>query len=184
MLSCLGHFLAPHSLVEMKSIVTQLQALVAISPILHGLLAICQEFPVYATNCTAFPTICNNQCYAIFQASKPSRLNRHAQGEERRKQNRRDAGCARQSGPGTGATRNLCCNRREGDIPAHPPGQTSCDEYPYASTEEGGFGSIIRCTVAAQNTGEGRELGKFLVRECGEDPCTFDVTQMGDLSLT
>ena len=36
--------------------------------------------------------------------------------------------------------------------------QTSCDEYPFASTVEGGDGAHIKCVVARQNSIQGGQL--------------------------
>jgi hypothetical protein len=56
---------------------------------------------------------------------------------------------------------------------------TSCDEYPFASTAEGGIGAHLSCVVGWQNSLQGALLGnsgltpgqQFVVRVVGVD-CT------------
>ena len=73
--------------------------------------------------------------------------------------NRKAAGC----------TPNPCGSK----INQPSSGETSCDEYPFASTSQGGRGALLRCTVAGQNMGEGGALGRFFQKYCGSSNCEF-----------
>jgi hypothetical protein len=54
--------------------------------------------------------------------------------------------------------------------------EDSCDEYPYASTTEGGKGAMLRCTNLEQNTDEGRVLNTLFSSECRNNPCAFELS--------
>lgn len=59
------------------------------------------------------------------------------------------------------------------DIDKPSSRETSCDEYPFAGTVQGGQGSLLRCTTPRQNTGEGGALGRFFQKYCGTKNCEF-----------
>ena len=59
------------------------------------------------------------------------------------------------------------------DINQPKSSETSCDEYPFAGTSQGGEGSLLRCTIPKQNTGEGGALGRFFQKKCGTKNCEF-----------
>jgi hypothetical protein len=48
------------------------------------------------------------------------------------------------------------------DKPSKWEDRASCDEYPFASTKEGGSGSLIRPVPEEENTSQGQNLGTFL----------------------
>jgi hypothetical protein len=54
--------------------------------------------------------------------------------------------------------------------------EDSCDEYPYASTTEGGKGAMLRCTKLRENTDEGKELGILFSSKCKNNPCAFELS--------
>ncbi|KAJ5792595.1 deoxyribonuclease NucA/NucB-domain-containing protein [Penicillium pulvis] len=54
--------------------------------------------------------------------------------------------------------------------------ENTCDEYPYASTVEGGSGSVLLCTSDDENSAEGSDLIAFCNSVCGFEPSTFEVT--------
>ena len=51
--------------------------------------------------------------------------------------------------------------RRPGPVDAPGSLYVSCDEFPFASTREGGSTAIVRGTTLADNVGQGRLLGRF-----------------------
>ncbi|KAK4502608.1 hypothetical protein PRZ48_006034 [Zasmidium cellare] len=137
------------------------------SLVLLGLLGSVQQVTSFATfgvSCALYPGPCNNNCYAIFVADKSHNLNWDKPDRKTKDQRRKDAGCEP----------NPCKN---GKIKKPSNEENSCDEYPYASTVEGGPDSIIRCTEEDENLNEGSALGGFLTSNdgCGGEQCTFTV---------
>jgi hypothetical protein len=43
----------------------------------------------------------------------------------------------------------------------HPPPPYSCDEFPYASTAQGGKGAAVKKVLLSENTSQGNNLGAF-----------------------
>lgn len=87
--------------------------------------------PAFDWDCTNSITTCNNACYAVYTAGKPGTLtydNNAANANTRRTQ--------------SGCNRNPCNNQ---NLKYKATG-TSCDEYPFASTTNGGPNAILRCT--------------------------------------
>ncbi|KAF2159721.1 hypothetical protein M409DRAFT_70891 [Zasmidium cellare ATCC 36951] len=125
--------------------------------LLLGLLSSIQQvssFALFNVSCELYPGPCNNNCYAIFVANKRSNLNWDKPTSQTKSKRRRDAGC----------DPNPCKN---GKMDKPSSDEDSCDEYPYASTVEGGTGAIIRCTDENENLNEGSALGAFLTSNDG-----------------
>lgn len=61
-----------------------------------------------------------------------------------------------------------------GFVPPPPP-NTSCDEYPFASSYEGGAGSSTRGVPIAEQRRQGREIGTFYVTKAIPDRGRFMV---------
>ncbi|KAK3578781.1 hypothetical protein CHS0354_030197 [Potamilus streckersoni] len=98
------------------------------------------EQPNLVFNCGNMPNVCANIRNAINNNGKTRNLQRITSRSQIRR-NRR-ASCGR-----------LRC----------PRGQ-SCDEYPFASTSQGGRGATIRCVPAAENSSQGGQLNGFYRR--------------------
>lgn len=92
-------------------------------------------------DCTRVPNICSNDCYAILCAGKPTTLHRDSANASA---NRALTACK---------SPNRCAN--------NPSDSNSCDEYPYASSQEGGKGSVTRCVPATENSRQGGTLSSF-----------------------
>ena len=119
----------------------------------------------FTLDCTDVAQPCNNDCYGVYVFAKPSELNWDQPTSETKNARRKAAGC--DPNPCDGSQSFL------GDST-----HTSCDEYPFAATEEGGTSSILRCTDEDQNLQEGRLFGGFTSRSlanggCGSMACTF-----------
>ena len=97
-------------------------------------------------NCKKSPGPCNNACYAANCRNHGPPLTFDA-GISHRPRRRRDSGCAR----------NPCSNN---SLPYSSFGD-SCDEFPFASTQEGGKGAILRCVDRSENSSEGGQLRAF-----------------------
>ena len=129
------------------------------------------QFETFTIDCSQYAEPCNNNCYAVYVAGKPSTLNWALGGRAFSTAQRRAAGCTPNPCPCPGAGPNAPLKMNA------VPGATSCDEYPYASAVEGGTGAILRCTDVDQNTGEGSALSGFLTSNagCGGVQCTYNV---------
>ncbi|SAM82111.1 uncharacterized protein UBRO_04400 [Ustilago bromivora] len=92
-------------------------------------------------DCTRVPNICSNDCYAIQCAGKPTRLHRDSANASI---NRANTACR---------SPNRCAGK--------PADSNSCDEYPYASSQEGGAGSATRCVPSTENSRQGGTLSSF-----------------------
>ena len=97
--------------------------------------------PTIRFPCSRMPSVCANMRYAI-RLGKPSRLTRTTNRAQIRR-NRRNAPC-----------RHL---RRR-------PAGHNCDEYPFASTFQGGRGSVVRMVPRRENSIQGAVLGAFYRR--------------------
>lgn len=131
----------------------------------------------FALTCSNYPSVCNHKCYATYVAGKTDIANWDAPSKAL-KTNRRMA---------AGAIPNPCCPNAQAPHQIKAPAGNSCyepdgtrvactspDEYPYASTVEGGQGTgsaLIRCTGALENSKEGADLGGFLTRNIADGGC-------------
>ncbi|SPQ20352.1 d18c7a67-1476-407d-a348-62dd5cb25109 [Thermothielavioides terrestris] len=101
----------------------------------------------FVWDCSNAIGTCNNACFAMNHNLAPSVLTkdtRKTQVNERRKA----SGCRR--GP-CGKNAKTSFKRFGG----------SCDEYPFATTKEGGKGAILRCVDGPENSSEGGQLSAF-----------------------
>jgi len=95
-------------------------------------------------DCTNSLGTCNNACYAVNHGLAAGRLTYDA--------NMANRGPRRTA---SGCNRTPCTNT------AYNQWGNSCDEYPFASTHEGGAGAILRCVDSTENSSEGGQLGNF-----------------------
>ena len=103
-------------------------------------------------DCTNMPAVCANMRNAIHNKGKPSQLTRTTNSSQIRK-NRRDSGCTKMK-PGPGM---------------------SCDEYPFASTNEGGLGAVIVAVPLKENQSQGGQLSAFYRKNDIQDGGCFKV---------
>ncbi|KAK4565368.1 hypothetical protein LTR86_003985 [Recurvomyces mirabilis] len=115
----------------------------------------------YTVNCAAYPDACNHRCYSIYAAGAAGTVTWDNAGDQVIRQRRTAAG----------ATNGVCCaggaiNAPTGCLDENgnpaPHGCDSPDEYPYASTQQGGAGAIIRCMSREQNRLEGSDFSSYL----------------------
>ncbi|KAJ9479018.1 hypothetical protein PHBOTO_002492 [Pseudozyma hubeiensis] len=106
-------------------------------------------------DCTRVPNICSNDCYAIQCASKPTTLHRDSANASA---NRAETACK---------SPNRCSG--------NPDDSNSCDEYPYASSQEGGAGSVTRCVPSTENSRQGGTLSSFYTNNDIEDGDAYNV---------
>ena len=97
-------------------------------------------------DCTNSLGPCNNACFAVNHGLAPGTLT-YDDNQANRRPRRTASGC----------NRNPCNN---GNLPYGRWGN-SCDEYPFASTTEGGAGAILRCVDSSENNSEGGSLRNF-----------------------
>ncbi|KAJ2998777.1 hypothetical protein NUW58_g216 [Xylaria curta] len=97
-------------------------------------------------NCTNSAATCNNACYAMRNGLAPSTLT-YDSDPANRTPRRTKSGC----------NRTPCSNAA---LPWSQKGN-SCDEFPFASTFEGGTGAILRCVDSKENSSEGGQLSAF-----------------------
>ena len=95
--------------------------------------------------------VCDNMYNANHNNNKPSQLTRTTD-ESRKKQNRKDS----------------CGNMKPGN-------GMSCDEYPFASTYEGGTGAVIAAVPIKENSSQGGQLSAFYRRNSIQDGDCFEV---------
>ncbi|KAL1614901.1 hypothetical protein SLS56_011983 [Neofusicoccum ribis] len=95
-------------------------------------------------DCTNSLATCNNACYAVNHGLASGVLTYDAN-KANRDPRRTASGCNRT--PCTNTNYNQWGN--------------SCDEYPFASSHEGGAGAILRCVDSTENSSEGGQLGNF-----------------------
>ncbi|QIX01592.1 hypothetical protein AMS68_007109 [Peltaster fructicola] len=124
--------------------------------------SIADEYAV-EIDCTNAGGACNNDCYAAYKNKKPTTLH-YLASTSSTNTNRRLSGC----------TRSPCSNSKY----KYKNSGGDCDEYPYASTKEGGTGSTLRCVPAGENRSEGAQLGNFYKKSnakggCNSKPCTY-----------
>jgi hypothetical protein len=114
----------------------------------------------YTVNCASYPDACNHRCYAIFAAGAAGTVTWDNAGGQVVDQRRAAAG----------ATTGVCCQGGAINAPTGcldqngnpaPHGCDSPDEYPYASTQQGGAGAIVRCMSREQNRLEGTDFRSY-----------------------
>jgi len=96
-------------------------------------------------DCNTVPEICNNMCFGIYCKGHPSTLTI----------NRGGCTAARKSNL-CGAANPNYCSAKDGFAPNY-----SCDEYPFASTNEGsaaGSNAATRCVPKGQNSSQGGKI--------------------------
>ena len=104
--------------------------------------------PILRFPCTRMPNICANIRNAL-RRGKPSRLVRNTNRKKIRR-NRSQSGCYRLA-------------RRRG---------YNCDEYPFASTFQGGRGAVVRLVPIRENSIQGGMISAFYRRSrIGHDDC-------------
>ncbi|CAO1628901.1 unnamed protein product [Parajaminaea phylloscopi] len=109
---------------------------------------------ILSWDCSKIPNICSNDLFAIRCAGKSSTLHRDP----------------------TSATAHRAANACHS--PNRCAGDTangSCDEYPYASSAEGGAGAITRCVPAHENSVQGGTLSSFYTRSKISNGDGYDV---------
>lgn len=114
-------------------------------------------------DCTRIPNICSNDCFAIQCASHPTTLHRDSASAST---HRAATACK---------SPNRCAN--------NPSDSNSCDEYPYASSQEGGAGSVTRCVPATENSRQGGTLSSFYTNNAIEDGDAYNVAFAGTSGL-
>jgi Deoxyribonuclease NucA/NucB len=107
--------------------ISQLVILIAVAS-----LALAANFDWDCTNSLA---TCNNACYAIYCKKFPSKLT-YDSNQSNRPPRRTASGC----------NKTPCTNT------GYKAFGNSCDEYPFASTTQGGKGAILRCVDASENS--------------------------------
>ncbi|RYP53407.1 hypothetical protein DL769_010523 [Monosporascus sp. CRB-8-3] len=95
-------------------------------------------------DCTNSLGPCNNACYAVNNGLAANVLTYDSDASNRPP--RRTA---------SGCNRTPCSNTNYGQW------GNSCDEYPFASTFEGGTNAILRCVDGSENSSEGGQLSNF-----------------------
>jgi uncharacterized protein YuzB (UPF0349 family) len=118
------------------------QVLPAVSLVFFG--AHVAHAATFEWDCTNSLGTCNNACYAVNHGLASGTLT-YDSDPDNRDPRRTASGCNRT--PCTNTNYNQWGN--------------SCDEYPFASTEEGGTGAILRCVDSTENSSEGGQLGNF-----------------------
>ena len=97
-------------------------------------------------DCTNSLATCNNACFSVNHGLHPGVLT-YDSNPDNRTPRRQSSGCAQNP-----------CNTAS--IPYSRFGN-SCDEYPFASTNEGGPDATLRCVDSSENSSEGGQLGNF-----------------------
>ncbi|KAI6814022.1 hypothetical protein KC332_g4486 [Hortaea werneckii] len=94
-------------------------------------------------DCSRAPACCNNACYLLYvYGTRRATLTYGGPGTSG--DQRRRSGCSRRP----------CANN---NLPYGQSGNT-CDEYPYASTNEGGQGASLRCVPSGDQNTKGLEF--------------------------
>ncbi|KAM7211097.1 Deoxyribonuclease NucA/NucB domain containing protein [Rhypophila decipiens] len=97
-------------------------------------------------DCTKSLGTCNNACFAIYTKKYKDTLT-YDSDVKIRDQRRIQSGCSR----------NPCNDAKL----SYGKFGKSCDEFPFASTKEGGAGAYLRCVDGPENSSEGGQLGNF-----------------------
>ncbi|KAG2414746.1 hypothetical protein HFD88_003938 [Aspergillus terreus] len=101
----------------------------------------------FAWNCANSRQACINACFAVQCGNANPIQTRGPPGSSTAQRKR--AGCA-----------GSICNALTAPHPVIGP---SCDEFPFASSTEGGDGAYLRCIPAADNYSQGGQLSGFFV---------------------
>lgn len=111
-----------------------------VAPVVHGM--------NFGWNCQNTPEACKNACYAV-RCGTTQQITFLTRGDSDDSDNQRKrAGCG-----------GSPC----GVLPWASAG-SSCDEYPFASVEEGGWNAYQRCIPLIENQRQGAQLGNFYRR--------------------
>lgn len=94
---------------------------------------------VFIWDCINSPNTCNNACYAFSNKLAPSVLTKDTKGAKKRR-------CASRC-----ASKRPCGNNSQLSFKKFGD---SCDEFPFASTKEGGKGAILRCVPGSDNSSQ------------------------------
>ncbi|EPQ56853.1 hypothetical protein GLOTRDRAFT_110324 [Gloeophyllum trabeum ATCC 11539] len=100
--------------------------------------------PSVVFDCTRIPETCKNMCFAINCKHEPSQLTFDNPSATVKKGRRNAAGCT---------TNNRCKGRTDK--------KTTCDEYPFASTAQGGASAVTRCVSIDECRSQGGSLSSF-----------------------
>ncbi|KAI0508966.1 deoxyribonuclease NucA/NucB-domain-containing protein [Xylaria bambusicola] len=95
-------------------------------------------------DCTNSLGTCNNACFAVNHGLAPGVLT-YDSNTNNRNPRRTASGCNRTPCSNTGYSQY----------------GNSCDEFPFASVQEGGANAILRCVDSTENSSEGGQLGNF-----------------------
>lgn len=124
-------------------------------------------------DCRRSPETCLNACFAYRVRRRPTTLVWDSPTKQQEDQRRRASGCTMSN------SYSVCGARSR--VPYRRPGKTQCDEYPFASTRQGGSNAILRCVALRDNASQGGQLGAFYGLATasggcgGRAPCTFNV---------
>ncbi|MDF0585727.1 NucA/NucB deoxyribonuclease domain-containing protein [Tsukamurella sp. 8F] len=77
--------------------------------------------------------------------------------------------------PATDANRRAACGNAEAVLGPKPSPDSTCDEYPFASTSEGGAGASIAWVPAAENSSQGGTLAGMTAANRVIDGDRYDV---------
>lgn len=119
--------------------------LLALSLTLGSIFGANAATPEFTWDCTKSLATCNNYCYAatcrgLFSGTSKFTYDKDADNAEDR---RKASGCDKYS--------YSICNPTKGVKPYNKFGN-SCDEFPFASTKEGGKGATLRCVDTTENS--------------------------------
>ncbi len=128
-------------------------SLICLSQINQRLLAQPVNVPVFVVNPQEYPNIAEHTKYAQETKGKPSILTRLK--DEKRSDDNRDEACK--------------------DFPKENRQEINCDEYPPASTYEGGAGASTWPVPAQENKSHGSKLGGFYRQYQLEDGDKFKI---------
>ncbi|KAI4121038.1 MAG: hypothetical protein LQ347_006973, partial [Umbilicaria vellea] len=101
--------------------------------------------PEFTWDCTKSLATCNNYCYAAVCRGLFSGISKftYDSDPDNAEDRRKDSGCDKYS--------YSLCNPTRGVSPFNRFGN-SCDEFPFASTKEGGKGATLRCVDSTENS--------------------------------
>ncbi|EPQ52520.1 hypothetical protein GLOTRDRAFT_95418 [Gloeophyllum trabeum ATCC 11539] len=119
-----------------------------------------------AFDCSRIPETCKNMCYGVNCRNLPTRMTFDDPSAATKKQRRDDAGCTKP---------NRCNGRTDG--------MTTCDEFPFASSQEGGGNAVTRCVSQAECWSQGGSLSGFYrgLRNNQQSRFTISFTNEGNI---
>lgn len=114
-------------------------------------------------DCTRVPNICSNDCYAIQCLGRPSTLHRDSADASA---NRAKTACKSPNRCSGGDSDHNSCGKFLFKAFTLLPSSILielfiADEYPYASSQEGGSSSVTRCVSSTENSRQGGTLSSF-----------------------